>query len=208
MTFYQAETEYLYPSDRKYNQEEVDELENKFRFVKKLIDKYKDNIIFLINHGDIVEELDKREDCKNFNWEIVNIDHHHDIYYSENERRDIMRDSHLHHGVVPDKSLESDWIFWIGQNWSLSRVDEILNEDSVVHKRVMSYGARFHFEFGSPLDPYGIDIFEKHFDYVCVALSPHYVTPDDREYICKYLGINISDFKESNKIAISEEGEV
>ena len=26
MTYYQAETEYLYPSDRKYNQEEVDEI--------------------------------------------------------------------------------------------------------------------------------------------------------------------------------------
>lgn len=26
MTFYQAETEYLYPSDRKYSQDEVDEI--------------------------------------------------------------------------------------------------------------------------------------------------------------------------------------
>lgn len=40
MTFYQAETEYLYPSDRKYNQEEVDELENE-------IDKLQEQIFIL-----------------------------------------------------------------------------------------------------------------------------------------------------------------
>lgn len=170
--------------------------ENKFKFVKKLIDKYRGKIIFLINHGDIVEELDRIENCKEYNWEIVNIDHHHDIYYSENERRDIMRDSHLHPGVVPDKSLESDWIFWIGKNWCLSRVDEVLNENSVVHNSILQYGARFHFELGSPLNPYGLDLFDKHFDYVCVALSPHYVTPDDRDYICEYLGIDLNDFKQ------------
>lgn len=194
-------------STMKINGDKIEKDENKFRFVRKLIDKYKDKIIFLINHGDIVEELDKREKCTLYNWEIVNIDHHHDIYYSENERREIMRESYLHHCKVPERSLESDWLFWIGQNWSLSRVDEILNEDSVVHRRVLSYGARFHFEFGSPLDPYGIDIFEKYFDYVCVALSPHYVTPDDREYICEYLGLNLADFKEDHKIEISKEGE-
>lgn len=194
-------------STMKINGDKIEKDENKFRFVRKLIDKYKNKIIFLINHGDIVEELDKREECTLYNWEIVNIDHHHDIYYSENERREIMRESYLHHCKVPERSLESDWLFWIGQNWSLSRVDEILNEDSVVHKRVLSYGARFHFEFGSPLDPYGIDIFEKHFDYVCVALSPHYVTPDDREYICEYLGLNLTDFKEDHKIEITKEGE-
>lgn len=194
-------------STMKINGDKIEKDENKFRFVRKLIDKYKDKIIFLINHGDIVEELNKREECTLYNWEIVNIDHHHDIYYSENERREIMRESYLHHCKVPERSLESDWLFWIGQNWSLSRVDEILNEDSVVHRRVLSYGARFHFEFGSPLDPYGIDIFEKHFDYVCVALSPHYVTPDDREYICEYLGLKLTDFKEDHKIEITKEGE-
>ncbi len=40
MTYYQAETEYLYPSDRKYNQEEVDELENE-------IDKLQEQIFIL-----------------------------------------------------------------------------------------------------------------------------------------------------------------
>ncbi len=36
MTYYQAETEYLYPSDRKYNQEEVDELENEIDKLQEL----------------------------------------------------------------------------------------------------------------------------------------------------------------------------
>ena len=40
MTYYQAETEYLYPSDRKYNQEEVDELEDE-------IDKLQERIYIL-----------------------------------------------------------------------------------------------------------------------------------------------------------------
>lgn len=40
MTFYQAETEYLYPSDRKYSQDEVDELENE-------IDKLQEQIFIL-----------------------------------------------------------------------------------------------------------------------------------------------------------------
>lgn len=40
MMYYQAEAEYLYPSDRKYNQEEVDELENE-------IDKLQEQIFIL-----------------------------------------------------------------------------------------------------------------------------------------------------------------
>ena len=40
MTFYQEETEYLYPSDRKYSQDEVDELENE-------IDKLQEQIFIL-----------------------------------------------------------------------------------------------------------------------------------------------------------------
>ena len=40
MTFYQAETEYLYTSDRKYSQDEVDELENE-------IDKLQERIYIL-----------------------------------------------------------------------------------------------------------------------------------------------------------------
>ncbi len=40
MTYYQAETEYLYPSERKYSQDEVDELENE-------IDKLQEQIFIL-----------------------------------------------------------------------------------------------------------------------------------------------------------------
>ena len=40
MTYYQAEAEYLYPSDRKYSQDEVDELENE-------IDKLQERIFIL-----------------------------------------------------------------------------------------------------------------------------------------------------------------
>ena len=40
MTYYQAETEYLYPSDRKYSQDEMDEIENE-------IDKLQERIYIL-----------------------------------------------------------------------------------------------------------------------------------------------------------------
>ena len=40
MKYYQAETEYLYPSERKYTQDEMDELENE-------IDKLQEQIFIL-----------------------------------------------------------------------------------------------------------------------------------------------------------------
>lgn len=170
--------------------------EFKFQFIKKLVDKYRNNIVFIIDHGDICKWLEEHTSPDNYDWEIVNIDHHHDIYYGEIERRDMLRDTHLNKGKVPKESLESGWVYWMCKNWSIIRVDEILNETSVVSREVMKHGARFHFNLGSPLDPYQINIFDKKFHYIFIALSPHYTSTDDIDYICDYLGIDRSVFKE------------
>ena len=170
--------------------------EFKFQFIKKLVDKYRDRIVFLIDHGDICKWLAKYSTPDAFDWEIVNIDHHHDIYYGEIERRDMMRDTNLHKGKVPEDSLESGWVFWMSKNWNVVRVDEILNQTSAVHRDILKHGARFHFDLGSPLNPYELDLFNKEFNYIFIALSPHYTSTDDVDYICEYLELDRKLFNE------------
>lgn len=172
----------------------TDVVKRKVNFVKKLIDKYKGNINYIVDHGDVAKDLFSKVNIKDVSLMITNIDHHHDIYYSDIERRDIDRLTHLNPGVVPNISLESDWIYWICSNANVVRVNEILNEDSSVSKEVMSSGARFYFNLGSPMNPYDLDLFKQEFDYIYIALSPAYVSPEDRAQVCELLDIDVNVF--------------
>lgn len=180
-------------------QTEATKNENEFKFVKKLIDKYRDKLIYIVNHGNIPKILyNELHPTDNDVFSIVNIDHHHDIYYSDSSRRDVLRGTRLFKGI-PDKdyTYESDWLYWMGKNWKCIEIDEILNSDSIVDRAVLKHGVKFHFELGSPFNPYNLPILEKPYDYIFVALSPHYVDPESRDYICEYLHIDTSVFDNS-----------
>lgn len=205
--------DYLTNNLRVENGNIIIEDEFKFRFIKKLIHLYKErqntvyptspDIRIIEDHGDaanIVKQLVEEKDILGKDTvfdpiHIVNIDHHHDIYYHEAERRDILRESHYNHKIIPEYSLESDWIWWLMNNYHVVQVDEILNENSKVSNDMLQYGISFHFKLGSPFNPYDIvspygdNVFAEVFDVCIIAKSPSYTTPDTLQFVMNYLGL-------------------
>lgn len=167
----------------------------KFDFIKKLIDKNKDKIFFIENHGMVPSMLKRNGFIDDYDLRIVNIDHHHDIYYRDDEYRDLLRYANYFNGDIPEYSeLENCWIGWICTNWNVIRCDEILNENSSVGDELLKYGFRFHKNLGSPFNPYDLDLLDRKFHYVYVVSSPDYITDDQLDFICRYLGIDKTAF--------------
>lgn len=160
----------------------------KFKMIKNLIDKYRDKVKVVSNHG-IIAKFILDQSIQSHDLFITNIDHHHDIYYSIDEFRDVLRDSYYRKDL-PEYSLENCWISWVANTHNVVRVDEILNENSVVDRILHQYGFRFHYEIGTPIGrPYGLDLYDRKFDMIVVATSPSYTTPEELSYVLNYLGL-------------------
>jgi len=98
--------------------------ENNFKYIIKIITKAlqnKDvNIIFAEHHDYILEQLTENI-TKDTKYKLINIDHHHDIYYGDNQMRDVDR---------YDLPGVGSWVWYLDKYKLLNRYTWIGNDNS------------------------------------------------------------------------------
>lgn len=107
------------------------ELYRKFSdYVFKVIDKLPvDKIFFIENHENILQYLPKDENnC------IINIDHHHDIYYGDKEEAHVLNCGNWGYKAFKDKMVSN--FIWIKNKNSMDNqlTDYILDEKDFLQK--------------------------------------------------------------------------
>ena len=125
----------------------------------------KKNVMFALNHDAILFELASKKH-ENAEFEIYNIDHHHDIYYNENARLDVDK---------YNATTLANWVWYLDKHNKLNRYYWIHNPNSLFpDKNIKSKGK---------MDGYLRDklqqIYEvKEWDYIFVCNSPHWLPRD------------------------------
>jgi len=143
------------------------------------------NVVFGVDHESILYELDN----VNEQLDIINIDQHHDIAYTENHINLIKK-----YNIV----TEGSWIWYLYHNnkissykWICTETSMPYNEEFIVHPPKPGFNAEtarkelpdinVPFVYGTRDKIGNIDDFE--FDYIYVTESPQYVHPDHWFYM-------------------------
>lgn len=139
-------------------------------FVRKVFEKAikkadKDNILFVREHDMILELLCADPEKEDEVYELYNIDHHHDIFYSNTQKEHVERFDYAGIG---------SWVYYLGYHDKIDKYYWINTP----------YSGKFSDEEMSALDfPVSIESFDSltkdisdlDFDYVCVCQSPDYL---------------------------------
>jgi len=99
---------------------------DKFNFIKKLLFKScknisKENIYFGKEHDSILTFLCQDKEKKDYQFNVFNVDHHHDIFYGNNQRSEVERFNF---------ATLSNWVWYLFTNKKLNRYYWINNESS------------------------------------------------------------------------------
>ena len=127
--------------------------------------KNKKNVTFALNHDAILFELasDKYIDDK---FRLFNIDHHHDIYYSDVAKKEVEK---FHVATV------ANWVWYLDQNNKLAKYDWICNGNSTFPEGKVVSIAQMDAHTKDRLP----EIFEiDSWDYIFVCNSPHWFPKD------------------------------
>lgn len=163
--------------------------EFKFEFIKKLLSKNNSKKIILETHGEVVDYIDTKAN-------IINIDHHHDIYYSEGMKREV--DKIVKYNLEISRSdLEPCWIYYLYVKNLINDTWIVLNENSDIGRSVLKHGFKFFDVFGSPFNPYNLGLFNIDIDTIFIIKSPRYMTNDYYEFIKEYL--NCKELNDSDR---------
>ena len=153
----------------------------KFNIISRLIKKNKDKIIFLKEHGEIVDYIS--EPCIMYNF-----DHHHDVYYQEESKEECHK--MIEFNKKEYKLLESCWVYYLFISGYLTKYKCFLNYDSSLNEEVLQYGFEFYFNYYDEFNPYKQDLYNIDFDKVFVILSPDYTTEDKIKAALKIIGLD------------------
>lgn len=126
-------------------------------------------VVFAINHDSILSELNEIED----NFDIINIDHHHDIVYTRDEVVELENFDYFNCG---------SWLWYLNHKnkinsytWIKNKNSNVFNEGIVNSKTLKEY--KSYFKNDLPFD-----IKEIKFDFIFVCLSPDFIMPEHWSY--------------------------
>lgn len=151
--------------------------------------KNKDAVTFALNHDAILFEL-ANEKYKDDTFTVFNVDHHHDIYYSEQGRLDV--DKFNIAGVA-------NWIWYLDKNKKVTQYNWVCNSNSFFPEKEVNSNGKMD-AFTADKIPAIFDV--KEWDYIFVCNSPHWF-PRDYDVFFEML-IAIYQNITGNKIKIEE----
>ena len=139
-----------------------------FDILNFFINKNK-KIIFAINHDSILLELDKIDD----RFDIINIDHHHDILYCSDCIVDVEKFNYISCG---------NWIWYLNfknkinsYTWIKNKNSSIFNEGISNSKKPTNYNSFLR-------DELSFNIKDIDFDFIFICLSPNFIMPEHWQY--------------------------
>ena len=143
-----------------YNEDNLRYIFNIFTLALSKL-KNKENVTFAVNHDAILFDLASSKYLNN-TFTIYNIDHHHDIYYSEVAKKDV--DDYNAPNVA-------NWVWYLDKYEKISQYNWICNKNSFFpEQEIKSFGKMDAFERDKIPQ-----IFEvKEWDYIFVCHSPHW----------------------------------
>lgn len=126
-------------------------------------------VMFAINHHSILSKLDKIDE----NFDIINIDHHHDVLYNKDEIIDIEKFDVVNCG---------SWLWYLhiknkinSYTWIKNKNSSIFNEGITNSENPKNYKSFFKDEL-----PFNMK--DINFDFIFVCLSPEFIMPDHWQY--------------------------
>lgn len=151
--------------------------------------KDKNNVTFANNHDAILFRLaDKRYEADSFT--VYNIDHHHDIYYSENSKSEVDRF---------DVASVANWVWYLDKHKKLSEYKWICNENSFFPEGEVTSNAKMDAYRGKTYK----DIFDvEEWEYIFICNSPHWF-PRDYDVFFEML-IDIYQNLTGNEVIVEE----
>jgi len=155
----------------------------KFNIIARLIEKNKDKIIYLKEHGEIIDYIDKP--CIMYNF-----DHHHDIYYQEESKEECHK--MIEFGTKEYKLLESCWVYYLFISGYITKYKCFVNYNTHISTDVLQYGFEFYLNYYDEFNPYKQDLYNTNFDKVFVILSVDYII---KHYDKLYVTYPARDFK-------------
>lgn len=138
----------------------------KYEFLLKILEPYKnEKIYYNPSHENIVKLIEKIKDKKPFI--LYNIDHHHDIYYSEEQKKEV-KENIINCG---------DWVGYLDYNNYLEQYFWIKNSNSILYHHNF---AKLNSEFiAINFEELAKTQFEKipKFDYIFITTSDLWFSP-------------------------------
>ena len=150
--------------------------------------KNKKNVTFATNHDAILFELASKKYEKDI-FEIYNIDHHHDIFYNEESRKDI--DNF-------DVATVANWVWYLDKYNKFSQYNWICNTNSFFPKDDIKSNGKMNAFTRDKIE----SIFDiEEWDYIFVCNSPHWF-PRDYDVFFNML-IDIYTNMTGNKVEVN-----
>lgn len=126
----------------------------------KLKDKSK--VTFALNHDAILLDL-ATEEYVNDTFTLYNIDHHHDIFYSEQSRIDVDRYS---------VANVSNWIWYLDKNQKIKQYNWICNKNSTFPPKDLTTHGKMDAHLAENISEELLNVSE--WDYIFICNSPHW----------------------------------
>ena len=143
--------------------------QERVNFLKQILNRYKgQNIYNADNHSTILKVIN------NLPVNIVNIDHHHDIFYTGYHQKAI---------EIGSPSNCSNWVYRLFCNHQLNSYTWIKNDTSEPFKGKMDC-PRLEIDF-SNIDSF--DLLSKSFDFIFIANSLHYCPIGEEQKLLEIL---------------------
>lgn len=161
--------------------------ENKLAFIfdiftKGVMDAKPENIMFARNH-DCILNLLCTEEGKRYVYDVVNIDHHHDIFYSEQNYREVENF---------DFAFLNDWVWYLNKYNRLRTYTWVCNPTS---KDFQKPDDNFIIDFiyQQTTDYQNPELFNCTYDYVFICCSPEWFPEKYKHlfFIMKQLAANL-----------------
>ena len=138
-----------------------------FNVFSNALSKLKDkkNVSFALNHDAILFDL-ASEKYKEDTFTLYNIDHHHDIFYSEQARIDVDK---------YDVANVANWIWYLDKNNKISQYNWICNKNSVFPpNNLQTNGQMNAYIAEDKKDIFDVDEWE----HIFICNSPHWFPRD------------------------------
>lgn len=132
-------------------------------FTKAVMNTNADKVMFARNHDAILNLL-CTEEGKNYVYDVVNIDHHHDIFYSEDSKREVEN--------FEFASL-SNWVWYLNTHNRLRKYIWVQNENSS-NFTVPDENFILDFLYQETTDYSHPELWQDTYDYVFVCCSPEW----------------------------------
>lgn len=128
--------------------------------------KDKNKVTFALNHDAILLDLARKE-YENDTFTLYNIDHHHDIFYSEQGRVEVDK---------YDVANVGNWIWYLDKNKKISQYNWVCNKNSTFPPKDLTTHGKMDAHIAENITKELFDI--KEWDYIFICNSPHWFPRD------------------------------